>query len=253
VKGKVAGGFVALEAASEAVWLFGHTTRIRTEVAPRGVELSAGAVVARLGLRLPSIGLRAGFEFGLASGDNDPNDAISQSFRFDPDYQPSLLLFRHVLAAISGHSMDRAIDPNRVGYPVPGSDQIATFGQVSNTLYLQPVLAWRPFVNMSKWVRELELKVGLLYAMAAADFLDPLNTVRAGGVNTTPFGQAAAERRDLGLELNLALSYRLPIWRTLSMSLMVLYGRFFPGNAFEMATGASTPIDVFQARLTTRF
>jgi hypothetical protein len=37
------------------------------------------------------------------------------------------------------------------------------------------------------------------------------------------------------------------------MSLMVLYGRFFPGNAFEMATGASTPIDVFQARLTTRF
>jgi len=241
-----------LELAGEGAWLLGETTRARTEGAPEGVEINAYGGVGRAFIKFANIGIRVGAELGFASGDNDVDDRVSRRFRFDPDYQPSLILFQRLLGAISAHNGDRAADPDRVGYPPPGSDQIPSMGSVAGAYYYQFVLAVAPFTTM-KMLKRLELKAGLLIAGASSDFMDAYNSFRSGGTSHTHLKVPSAERRDLGMELNLSLRYGLKIWKSLDLSLAVLYGHFFPGSIFQDKDGKSEAIDSFQAQMLVRF
>ncbi len=256
LSGDFAQGKVGLDFQLEAAVLTGFTTRVRTELAPDGIQLEGLGALSRLGLRLPHAGIRIGLEVGFASGDNDTNDGISRVFQFDPDYQPSLILFHRVLGAVSANSAERVGDLTRVGFPPPGTDQIPSWGQVNNVFYIQPVIAFQPlvFAPKAKAHHTLELKVGFLYARSVADFADGFATFRAGGVNITPFGRAAADAHDMGLELNLSLSYEYRPWKSLSVKIALLYGHLFPGAALSSDDGSiNTSVDMFQTRLLTRF
>lgn len=241
-----------LDFAFEGVYLLGSSDRILNDAGRDGVELIGMAGVFRSGVRLPKMGLRFGLEVGGASGDNDTSDGTSRSFRMDPDYQPSLILFRQVLSQISGRSADRAADPGRVGTPARGTDQIPTYGRVTNVLYLQPVIAFRPVLVHSA-LRRLELKLGLLWARSLSDLVDPYNSFREGGVNHTHLHVRSEGRNDLGYEFNVSLSYGHRIWRTVDVHASVVYGHFFPGQAFVGAGGKKTPIDLLQIRTRFRF
>lgn len=251
-----AGGLVGLDVAFEGAILTGFTDRIRTEFARDGVNLEAFGAVGRVDLRLPRAGIRVGFEMGFASGDNDPNSDTSRLFRFDPDYQPSMIMFPRVMAALTAHSADRAGDLTRVGFPPPGTDQLPSYGRLGNVFYIQPVIAFQPLALLAKQQNRhlLELKIGLLYARSAADFIDPFASFRAGGSNTTSFGRKSADAYDLGVELNISLRYEYRLWQSISIDATLLYGHLFPGAAFSSADGKQNiSVDMLQARLTTRF
>ena len=236
-----------LNVAGEIAILQGKTDQLLNENARTSTILSSVGAVGRGGVTLSKVGLRFGFEVGYASGDNNLDDTYSRSFRFDPNYQPSLILFKRLLGAISARGYDRLADAGRVGVAPPGSELVPSVGRVQNALYIQPVIAYRPF-SRNDILRKLELKVGLLYALSVVDFLDPFNTFRNGGVNTTPMDLLAAERHELGFELNVSLSYSYRILKSVSFGLSLLYGRFFPGDALHDVNGHADAIDVFQCR-----
>ena len=167
-----------------------------------------------------------------------------------------MILFQRVLGAVSAHGSERVGDLTRVGFPPPGTDQIPSWGQISNVFYIQPVIAFKPlvFAPKAKAHHSLELKVGLLYARTVADYADGFATFRAGGVNITPFGRASEGAHEMGLELNLSLSYEYRPWKSLSIKVALMYGRLFPGAALSSEDGSiNTTVDMVQTRLITRF
>ncbi len=251
--GLFAKGQVALDLAFEGAVITGSTTRILNDQGKEGLRIESMGAVGRLALRLPKAGIRVGLELGFASGDNNTDDNVSRLFRFDPDYQPSMILFQRALSAISAHGADRAAEPTRTGFPARGTDQIPSLGRVGNVFYLQPVIAYRPFANFVQALKKTELKVGMLFARAAADLIDPFSTFRAGGVNTTSYGRSAATAQDLGMELNISLAFQYDIWKTVSVKLVLLYGHLFAGAGLTGANGKGAAIDMFQARFVTRF
>ncbi len=241
-------GKLGLYAEGEWIFLRGWTDRILTEGGKDGVELSSFGGVVRGGFRLPEGGLRLGIEVGFASGDENPYDGAVTQFSFDPDYQPSLLLFSKVLSAVSAQSAVRAADRERIGVPQRGIGQLFTYGKVSNVLYVQPVVSYRPFAPFIRTLRSLELKIGILFAQSTAGIIDPYLSYRAGGVPITPFSKELSGERDLGTELNISLSYSYNIWKV-RLKLALLYGIFFPGTLLTPSDGASQNIDTFQIYL----
>ncbi len=234
-------GQLALSLATEWVFIRGFTDLIRTEEGPDGVELASAGGVIKGGIALPKAGLRFFSEFGYGSGDANSYDRYATRFSFDPDYQPSLILFSRVMSAVSAQSAARLASPSRVSTPPLGADQLPSYSRVNNVLYFQVGLAYQPFRPFIPVLSSLELKVGFLFAQTAADFVDPYYSFKAGGINTTPFGEPAISNRDLGMEMNLSLSYRYKFFRA-----ALIYGRFFPGSAFKSERKSVEPVDQVQ-------
>ena len=57
----------------------------------------------------------------------------------------------------------------------------------------------------------------------------------------------------MGVEINVSLTLHYDIWKTISIKLVLLYGHLFAGAALTDANGNGANIDMFQARLITRF
>lgn len=239
-------GVGRLDLALEAAYLFGSTSRLTTEVAPEGLEVASGAFVARVGMTFQTIGLRVGLEVGAASGDQDPNDTGFHQWPLDPDYQPSLLIFRQLLSAISARAVQRLSAPARA--VAEGRSWVARDGRINDVFYFQPVLAWRASFGQKSALRHLEVKLGWLYASRLTGQVDPYNTWRAGGVPTTHLGLPAAERAEIGAEINVSVGVKLVIWKTIQTRLLVLYGHLFPGAALIDEKGEAVSIDLLQAR-----
>jgi hypothetical protein len=240
------------ELSAEGVFVAGWTDRIVNQAAPEGTRLQSGAAVGRAAFRFPAAGLRIGLEAGYASGDFDREDGTTRQFSLDPDYQPSLILFRQLLGAVTARGADRTGDPDRVGVPVAGTDQYPTYTSLRNVFYLQQVVAYRPMHGPKK-LRPLQVKVGLLWARSVAPLADPYNSFRDGGVDVTHMRVLADGRTELGYELDFSVSYRLKIYKTVSLHATLLYGHFFAGPAFEDRTGRRSDIDMMQCRLTVKF
>ena len=242
-----------VDLAGELVFLRGFSDRMVNEAAPDGVDLAAMGAVVRAGVKVPSFGLRIAVEGGYASGDNDTGDGTSRTMSFDPDYRVGLLLFRQVMNGVSARGAERAGDPNRVGTPAKGTEQAATWGRVSNTFYLRPLIAWRPAFG-PRALRNLEVKAALLLARTAAEFSDPYESFRAGGANRTIHGLPSADRASLGTELDLAVSYLLKLTDSIKIAAVFEYAILFPGAAFEKADGSKpASVNLIQARLRVRF
>ena len=171
-------------------------------------------------------------EWGWASGDANPTDGTLRRFTFDPNYNVGLVLFDQVLAFKTARAAVIAQDTGVVQRPNPGIDQLASNGAVFGATYVYPTLVLRP-------VPELDLKAALLVAQATADFVDPVVATVSGRYQSYDGG--SARNRDLGLELDGGVEYRLALARALTLQLGAQGGVFFPGNAFDDAAGGRLP------------
>lgn len=186
---------------AEGALVTGRTTRpYFEETREEGARLLSGGMVARLRYDNTPRRLTVKAEVGFASGDNDPRDDVSRSFSLHSDHEVGLLLFEQVLPALTARAADRATDPALVAEPAPGARYLINQGQVTNAVYLQPTVRWRP-------LEDLDLRMGCLTAWSAGDMYDLFATGAAGGW-PTGYGGQDPQRHFLGHEMMLGARWR---------------------------------------------
>jgi hypothetical protein len=223
-------GQSGLVAAAELAYLTGKTDRIFTSEHLSGQRVSAFGAVARAGWQFKLWGLRPVLELGYASGDPDPHDSAVTGFSFDPDYKVGLVLFDTVMRGITAMAAAEAADPERIGQPLPGTDQLASRGRVQNAVYFNPTVSLKP-------VEQLTVVAGFLWAFSAVEFAQSYQTFKNGGVPTNPYGLTGAGR-ELGYEVDIGVDWRQALFWNMSILGGVQAGWFFPGSAFERPDGS---------------
>lgn len=247
-----------LSVAFEGAMVRGWTTRVIHENAPKELDLKSFGLALRTGISLG--GIRLGLEGGYASGDANTYDDTNYAFSFDPDYNVGIVLFDEVIGALSAVQPEPLADPDKTEVPQKGIDQLPTDGAVSNAIYQSVFVSYRPPEDEGG----LGLKLGLLHASAAEDFMDPYLTFEAGGVPTN-FKGVECESKELGWEFDSELSYQYVLGSGVELAdsqvkLMgsgiklrfgLQYGHFMPGKAFMDRGGSrGKPIKKLQGRIT---
>lgn len=232
-----------LTLSGEGVILSGRTTLLRTYDYRNGVKVLSGGSAGRIGLKCKRTGIAGIFEAGFASGDGDLNDGTLYQYRFDPDYNVGLILFDEVLNAISAFSAERAYNVEIVGNPPPGTPLLPTNGSVSNAYYFFPALSYSGIENM-------QLNLGVLFARAVKDIIDPFFTMENGGSPRT-FLNTLPPSRDLGYEIDLGGQYTRSVKKFFDIILGVQMGEFHPGKFFTDINGERfEPVYKVQGRIT---
>jgi hypothetical protein len=216
-------------AEGELALLAGSTNRVIQAEHTSGLEVSALGAVLRGGWQFGAWRLRPVLELGYASGDADPYDGVVTQFSFDPDFRVGLILYDVLLRQISAMAAQEAADPDRVGYPVSGTDQLPSAGQVANSIYLLLTLEYQP-------LEQLRLLAGALSAFSATAFYQTYQTFAHGGVPTNLYGRTEPGRH-LGTEFDLAADWNQPLYGGLSLLAGVQFGWFLPGGAFDRPDG----------------
>ncbi len=163
-------------------------------------------------------------EWGYASGDADPLDGSTHRFTFDTSHNVGLVLFDHVLAWKTARAATIAQDDRVVGRASPGLQLLPSNGGVFGATYLNPRVLVRP-------VRAVDVKLGVVWAQATADVVDPFHVGALGDYRNYDGGDPT--RRDLGVEIDTGVDARIALERTVSLELGVEGGVFFPGHAFD--------------------
>lgn len=223
-----------LVAEGEAALVMGRSTR------PYGDETwRDGTAVRQLGAVLRAL-LEHGashstwkLEVGYASGDNDPRDATARQFAMHSDYNVGLVLFDHVLPVLQARAVDRLADPGLLAVRPPSARFAVSSGQVHNAIYLNPVVRWRP-------VPPLDVRLGWVWARAAADVADAYQTAVHAGYPTTP-GGAVQGGRMYGHELDIRATWDVPMVANLVLRVGAEAGLFLPGSALAGAPDLGTP------------
>jgi hypothetical protein len=219
------GDGMALTLAAEAVLLTGSTDRVQSERAREGLDLLGFGGVLRAAFDWPDTGLYPKLEVGFASGDNDRGDDTNRAFSFDPDHRVGLILFEQVLSRMSARAVERVSDPERRAVPPVGYEYLPTNGSVTNALYLFPTVTYRPL----HW---LSLRLGVLWAYAPADVVDPYAAAKRGGFNANYLGGTSGAG-SLGVELDGGLDFLLKWEGLLELRVGAEGGVLFPGEALE--------------------
>lgn len=232
-----------LQFEAEAAVIAGRSTRPYFEqTASDGAAVQSFGGAARLRFDDRARRLTAKLEIGHASGDNNAKDDVFRQFTFNTDYNVGLILFDQFLPMLTARSVDQISSPSKTGQPAPSVRHFVNQGAVSNTTYVYPTLRLRPF-------RSLDVRVGYVAAFGAADVVDPYQTAKNGGYNTT-FGGISPGSRMLGHEFDLGLRYRFDLGRHLSLRIGYEAGIFFQGSAFS---GLADMRPVWMARALTDF
>lgn len=212
-------------------------------VTDQDIKLTAARLVAEYELCPVTFRL----EWGFADGDDDPRTSTPLSITSWPrDTNLGLLLFEHTLAFQSARSAAVGIENLRQvesdSFPLT---EISTEGRVTNVNALFPQVFW-------DIVPELTFKAGVLFAWAAADVVDPIQSLLLwdgelisddavnyhGGRPASYWGTEV----DLGLE-----------WRYKKMfEVAVEAGVLFPGSALEDENGDAVTSWMFETRFTFR-
>ncbi len=171
-------------------------------------------------------------ELGYASGDSDPTDGVEHRFTFDPNHKVGLLLFDEVMRFQTARAATAAADPNLANgsRPPPGIGLLPTNGGVAGAEYINPTAIVRP----RSW---LDLKAGVVVAMATADVVDPYRLAIQGAYVNYRGGNP--KRRDLGVEADVGTEGRLPLDLGVTLTLGAQAGVLFPGGALADATGVT--------------
>ncbi len=222
----------------EAAGVTGSTTLGRTDTAPEYAVRQFGAAVKG------SYRYGAGqvyLDFGFASGDQNPNDAKQQAFKFNRDYPVGLVLFNEVLAWQSARSAARAADPSLLGQPPEGVDLIGTQGAMTGAWYLFPKVRY----GVREW---LDVYGGPMFAWSTAALTDPFNSKLLGGTAVNYTGAHAGSY--LGTELDLGAQVRFHPVEQLTLTGTVEAGVLFPGDAFQLGVGGVMgPVGMGRIRL----
>ncbi len=171
-------------------------------------------------------------EVGYASGDANPDDGVNKRFTFDANHRVGLVLFNQVLAWKTARAATIAQDPDLVARAAPGLDLLPSRGAVFGAQYLNPRMIFRP----RRW---LDLKTGVVIAQTTADLVDPYHQDALG--NVANYEGGISRRHDLGLELDLGASLRIPVDTTATVQAGVEAGVLFPGHAFDDENGGRLP------------
>ncbi len=171
-------------------------------------------------------------EVGYASGDADPDDGVNKRFTFDANHRVGLVLFNQVLAWKTARAATIAQDPDLVTRAAPGLDLLPSRGAVFGAQYLNPRMIFRP----RRW---LDLKTGVVIAQTTTDLVDPYHQDALG--NVANYEGGISRRHDLGLELDLGASLRIPVDTTATVQAGVEAGVLFPGHAFDDENGVRLP------------
>jgi hypothetical protein len=223
-----AGQHVALEA--EGALVLGHSTRPWSDATvPGGADLRQLGGVARVRWDHDAARLTATLEGGYASGDDDPLDATARTFTMHTDHNVGLVLFDQALPLVSARGVDRASDPMLVGAPTPGLRFAINPGAVQNAIYGAAVAKLRP-------APPLDLRLGYVYAVPAADLVDPYETALHGGFATSAGGRMRW-RGAYGHELDARAAYDVHLPRALVLRTGLEGGVLVPGAAFDGVPG----------------
>ncbi|MFZ5469990.1 MAG: hypothetical protein ACOZIN_11195 [Myxococcota bacterium] len=213
----------------ELVSISGTSTQTRSDTAPVMQVQQLGAAVRTAA---ESGNLTAFFDFGYASGDQNPFDDRLENFRFDPDYHAGLVLFDQVLGWQSARSAARASDPNLVGVAPEGVHLLPTRGAVTGAWYLFPRLRY----GIEEW---LDVYGGPLFAFSTARMIDPFTSRVNGGGPLNAWGGEPG--RHLGTELDVGVQARWKPHATTTVTATAEGGYFLPGDAFALPGGGNLP------------
>ncbi len=217
-------GAGAIELSGEGVLVKGDTTRVITHNAREGLDVLALGWVLRGDIELGAARLR--LETGYASGDDNPEDAESRRFGFDPDYQVGLIMFDEVMARRSVRTVQRIANPERSNRPPKGSDSLITDGRLTGATYFYPTMR----VKLRPW---LEASAGMVLAWTSATDLDPYTTFQAGGAPRDGFDRPASGRF-IGTEALGGLKLGTDEWLSLPFVVGMQAGVFVPDDQDDL-------------------
>jgi hypothetical protein len=191
-------GQVRLE--GEAAGILGRTNRSVTYAAREMLGVASfGATGAVSWLPGPEpTDLELSLRTGYASGDGNPDDAVSHDFTFDRDFGVGMVLFDELMGAIDAASYVRLTDPIYAGQAPDGVDALVGEGAFRRAAFVQPLVRSNHL--------PVELRAGLMFAFATAPFAEPFYTYRNGGVPTNHHDLPSSGRL-LGTELDWGLEY----------------------------------------------
>jgi hypothetical protein len=216
---------LAARVGAEVAWITGRTTLGRSDVARSYALRQLGAVLKG---SLQRSGWEGALDMGYASGDHNPYDAHAQAFRFDPDHQVGLLLFREVLGWQTARTYARITDPDLAAVPPEGAALYPTRGAVFNAAYAFP--------RVRRGIREwLDVYGGPLLAVSTSALADPFNTRLAGGTPRNALDGRPG--RYLGTELDVGVQARTQPAAGMMAAATLEAGYFLPGSAFVDARG----------------
>ncbi|MBI3179757.1 MAG: hypothetical protein HYZ27_08850, partial [Deltaproteobacteria bacterium] len=186
-------------AVGEVAWVTGDTTWGRSAGCTGTLDVAQLGYVARAGATHRPTALGGDVELGYASGDTNPFDCNLRNLTFDPDYNPSLILFDELRAAGTVAAEANVADPARVGVPPDSARLLPTGGAVSNAIYVRPTVRYR-------W-QDVGARLSILWARAEENVVDPYNTTlsSAGGDNPLNFQGGNGANKDLGVEVNVGV------------------------------------------------
>ncbi len=213
---------------TEVSWLKGESTYSQSVTDASPLSISGLAGLARAGLSHDKGQFVV--EVGYASGDNNPFDRDSNTFRMDRAYRVGSLLFPYVLRATSAASAANIADPNYRFEAPRGHELLSTGGALENVLYVNPRGLFQP----ADWV---SFNVGYLQAQSDAPFLDPYQAGLIGGGAVGPLGGDPSS--DLGQEISVGfdLTHRM---NRVDLALRSWASLFLPGAVFDTADGDSS-------------
>ncbi|MFT3835519.1 MAG: hypothetical protein QM723_00790 [Myxococcaceae bacterium] len=222
----------------EGAYITGTTTLGRTDTAPQyDVRQFGAAVKASYRYGNGQVYL----DFGYASGDQNPNDAKQEAFKFNRDYPVGLVLFNEVLGYQSARAAARASDPNLLGRPPEGVNLVPTQGAFTGAVYLFPKVRY----GVREW---LDVYGGPMFAWTSAKLTDPFNSKIGGGTSINYLGAHPGDY--LGTELDVGLQVRFHPVPQLTLSGTLEGGVLFPGDAFNMGVGGVMgPVGLGRIRL----
>lgn len=247
LRGKVPGTSAYAYAHGEAALVFGRTSYVRSSYANQldptaeledegvltfGASTTLGFVHVTQNDEERWGDLVAELEWGYASGDADPLDGQTRRFTFDTNHNVGLVLFDQVLGWKTARAATIAQDPRVVARPSPGLQLLPSNGGVFGATYLNPRVVFRP-------VRMLDVKLGVLWAQATADVVDPYHVGALGDYRNYDGGDPT--RRDLGVEIDTGFDLRVPLERTVALEIGAEGGVLFPGHAFDDEAGRALP------------
>jgi hypothetical protein len=247
LRGRVPGtdGYAYIQA--EAATVFGRTSYVRSSYVNRldpGAEVQDESILSfGAAANLGFVHVRSNdkdrwgdvvteVEWGYASGDADPFDGETRRFTFDTNRNVGLVLFDHVLGWKTARSATIAQDPRVTNRPNPGLQFLPSNGGVFGATYVNPRFLFRP-------IREVDVKLGLVFAQATADVVDPYRAGALGDYQNFDGGDPRS--RDLGVEIDTGVDGRIPLERTVTLELGAEGGVLFPGHAFDDGDGTGLP------------
>ncbi|MCP4806350.1 MAG: hypothetical protein GY913_35115 [Proteobacteria bacterium] len=214
-------GGLEFVAQAEAATIFGNTSRSLTYNERDALKVRSGGAAAQLDLIFDAATLTV--RSGVASGDANAYDDVSNDFAFDRNFGAGIVMFPRYQAALDVQAYNQLSDPHHTGQTPDGLEAIVTEGGIRRASFIQPVVRIQPDIP-------LEFRLGAVVGWATAPIAQPFESHRAGGVPTNHLGKPTTGQH-LGTEVDWAAEFTSPKnLKSTQSSLLVQGGHYFASD-----------------------